>query len=155
MASVWSVMLWRIHHTVVHGAALPEHTGSKVFQTETAVGHATLQEMSWPKSLEDLSSKMGLCWPGVPTTCYRWDQVVMSICGAKHLPFCKSNHELGCNLKKSKEDRTESTQQQFPGTATLIWGFCVHFGLSNNLRLDEADSPSWVCLHCAHDLTTK
>ena len=50
----------------------------------------------------------------------------------KYLPFCKIT--MSWEQRKSKEESTRRTQQQFLGKSTLIGGFRTNFGQSNRLK---------------------
>ena len=50
----------------------------------------------------------------------------------KYFPFCKIT--MSWEQRKSKEERTRRTQQQFLGKSTLIRGFRTNFGQSNRLK---------------------
>lgn len=50
----------------------------------------------------------------------------------KYLPFCKIT--MSWEQRKSKEESTRRTRQQFLGKSTLIGGFRTNFGQSNRVK---------------------
>lgn len=73
----------------------PKSSGWKLW----GVGHPPCRTSGRPKCPGDLDSKAGLCQPGFPCTCHRWDRSVTFNRSSKHSLFCKITRSWGAEKR--------------------------------------------------------